>query len=247
MEESFLALATAAQPLTLPAHLVCEEPEQPVLPVDQIRTRLAHAATSPTLRQLTWCEVVRRAQRLGDPWDLVAVGMTVPVLRRMLARLACPAHVERAEVEQEALAAVTSAVSTVDAGTADVARELFAAADRAVNRLVYAARRRIEQETHQAVHLGRLTQSTARTACRAASPEVGSGEAEDEYAVLVRAVSAGAVGVAEAQLIARTRLDGEPMQRLADERGVSVRQLYRHRAAAEQQLASYLRHQMRGQ
>ncbi|MGV4923715.1 hypothetical protein K2224_01225 [Streptomyces sp. BHT-5-2] len=248
LEESFLALATAAQPLTLPTHLVCEEPEQPVLPVDQIRSRLAHAATSPTLRQHTWGEVVRRAQRLGDPWDLVAVGMTVPVLRRMLARLACPTHLERAEVEQEALAAVTSAVSTVDVEAADVARELFATADRAVNRLVYAARRRVEQETgHQAVHLGRLTQSMARTACQAAPQGIDSGEARNEYAVLTRAVSAGAVGVAEAQLIARTRLDGEPMQLLADERGVSVRQLYRHRAAAEQQLAAYLHHQMRDQ
>ncbi|MFJ9618831.1 hypothetical protein [Streptomyces noursei] len=227
---------------------MCEEPEQPVLPIDQIRSRLAHAATSPTLRQHTWCEVVRRAQRLGDPWDLVAVGMTVPMLRRMLSRLACPAHLERAEVEQEALAAVTSAVSTVNAVAADVARELFATADRAVNRLVYAARRRVEKETgHQAVHLGRLTRSAARTACQAVSLGAGSGEASNEYAVLARAVGAGAVGVAEAQLIARTRLDGEPMQLLAEERGVSVRQLYRHRAAAEQQLAAYLHHQVRNQ
>ncbi|WP_286160264.1 pilin [Streptomyces yunnanensis] len=170
-----------------------------MLPVDQVRSRLAHAATSPTLRQLTWCEVVRRAQRLGDPCDLVAVGMTVPVLRRMLARLACPAHVERAEVEQEALAAVTSAVSTVDVDAVVVARELFATADRAVNRLVYAARRRVEQETgHEALHLGRLTRSMARTACQTVSLGAGNGEARDEYAVLARAVSAGAVGVAEA-------------------------------------------------
>ncbi|WP_240167507.1 hypothetical protein [Streptomyces noursei] len=219
-----------------------------MLSIDQVRSRLAHAATSPELRQQTWREVARRARRLGDPWDIVTVGMTVPVLRRMLARLACPAHLERAEVEQEALAAITCALSTVDVDAADVARELFAAADRAANRLVYAARRRVEQETgHQAVHLGRLTRSTAQAACQATSLEVGSGEARNEYAVLARAVSAGAVSVAEAQLIARTRLDGEPMQRLADERGVSVRQLYRHRAAAEQHLAAYLRHQMRDQ
>ncbi|WP_432003358.1 hypothetical protein [Streptomyces sioyaensis] len=250
VEESFLALATAAQPLALPAHLICEEPEQAVLPVDQVRSRLAHAATSAALREQTWREVVCRAQRLGDPWDIVAVGMTVPVLHRMLARLACPAHVERAEVEQEALAAVSTALSTVDVNIADVARELFAAADRAVHRLVYAARRRVERETGQeAVHLGRLARPMAQTGCQAASLSLGrgSGQAKDEYAVLVRAVSAHVVGIAEAQLIARTRLEGEPMQRLADERGVSVRQLYRHRAAAEQHLAAHLRHQMRDQ
>ncbi|MFF4602749.1 hypothetical protein ACFY12_08350 [Streptomyces sp. NPDC001339] len=248
LEESFLALATAAQPLTMPAHLVCEEPEQPVLPIDQIRSRLAHAATSPGLREQTWREVVRRAQRLGDPWDVVAVGMTVPVLRRMLARLACPAHLERAEVEQEALASIAAALSTVDVATADVARELFSAADRAVHRLRYAARRRATRETSQeAAHLGRLAQPRARTMCQAAPLGVGSAEASDEYAVLARAVSAGAVGIAEAQLIARTRLEGEPMQRLADERGMSARQLYRHRTAAEQHLTTYLHHQMREQ
>lgn len=130
LEESFLALAAATVPLTLPVHLVCEQPEQPALPVDQGHTRLAHPATTPVLREQTWREVVRRAQQLGRPWDTVAVAMTVPVLRRMLARLARPAHLERAEVEQEALAAVATAVHTVDVNAADVGRELFSAADR---------------------------------------------------------------------------------------------------------------------
>ncbi|UQA92181.1 hypothetical protein [Streptomyces halobius] len=241
LEESFLALCTAPQPLTLPAYLVCEEPEQQALPVDQVRTRLAHSATSPTLREQTWREVVRRAQQLGEPWDTVAVAMTVPVLRRMLARLACPAHLERAEIEQEALAAVASALPLVDANAVDVARELFAAADRAVHRLVHAARRRTQRETGpQAVHLGRLAQS----GCQATDPGAEGG---DEYTVLARAVRARVVGIDEAQLIARTRLEGEPMQRLAVERGVSARQLYRHRAAAEQHLAAYLHHQQREQ
>ncbi|WP_018089115.1 MULTISPECIES: hypothetical protein [unclassified Streptomyces] len=251
LEESFLALATAPQPLTLPAHLVCEEPEQDVLPVDQVRTRLAHAATCPALREQTWSEVIRRAQRLGEPWDTVAVAMTVPVLRRMLARLAYPAHLERAEVEQEALATVAVALPSVNADAADAARELFAAADRAVHRLAYAARRRAERETGQnAAHLGRLADAahrSDRTGCHTDVPGAEVGEEGDEYAVLVHAVRARVVGTTEAQLIARTRLGGESMQRLASERGVSVRQLYRRRAAAEQQLAVHLRHQLREQ
>ncbi|MFC5247351.1 hypothetical protein [Streptomyces nigrescens] len=251
LEESFLALATAPQPLMLPAHLVCEEPEQDVLPVDQVRTRLAHAATCPALREQTWSEVIRRAQRLGEPWDTVAVAMTVPVLRRMLARLAYPPHLERAEVEQEALAAVAVALPSVNADAADAARELFAAADRAVHRLAYAARRRTERETGQdAAHLGRLAGTAHRTDrafCHVNVPGAKVGEEGDEYAVLVHAVRARVVGIAEAQLIARTRLGGESMQHLASERGVSVRQLYRRRAAAEQQLAVHLRHQLREQ
>ncbi|PGH46831.1 hypothetical protein [Streptomyces sp. Ru87] len=242
LEDSFLALATAPVPLTFPADLVCEDPEQPMLPVDQARTRLAHPATPPALRARTWREVVRRAQRIGEPWDTVAVAMTVPVLRRMLARLARPAHLERAEVEQEALAAVAAALPGVDVDASDVGRELFAAADRAVHRLVYAARRRSERESGTlTAHLGRLARPAAGTHGR----EVEAGEASDEYAVLARAVRIDVVAVAEARLIARTRLEGEPMSRLAVERGVSVRQLYRHRATAEQQLAGHLREQLR--
>ncbi|UZJ33451.1 hypothetical protein [Streptomyces endophytica] len=223
LEESFLALATAPQPLTLPAHLICEEPEEDVLPVDQVRTRLAHAATSTALRERTWGEVIRRAQRLGEPWDTVAVAMTVPVLRRMLARLAYPAHLERAEVEQEALAAVASALPSVDANAVDAARELFAAADRAVHRLAYAARRRAERETGQdAAHLGRLagpSHRADRAGCHVAGHGAEVGEERDEYAVLARAVRARVVDLAEAQLIARTRLGGESMECLAVERG----------------------------
>ncbi|MEU6572577.1 hypothetical protein [Streptomyces sp. NPDC046805] len=234
LEQAFLALAHRAEPLTFPAHLVCDEPDRAAWPIDRIRTHLAHPSTRAELREQTWREVVRRARELGEPWDVVAVAMTVPVLRRMLARLARPAHLERAEVEQEALAAVATALRTVDPGAGRLDRDLFSAADRAVHRLVYAARRRATRETGQvAAHLDRL--------CSTQAPH---GEPVDELTVLARAVQAGVVDVAEARLIARTRLDGERMSRLAVEHGVSLRQLYRHRSAAEQHLAAHLRRQL---
>ncbi|MFI1203421.1 hypothetical protein ACH4VR_28990 [Streptomyces sp. NPDC020883] len=203
LEGSFLALATAVEPLTLPAYLVCEEPEHTVLPVDQIRTRLAHPGTSPVLRERTWREVIRRAQHLGAPWDTVAVAMTIPVLHRMLARLGCPANLERAELEQEALAAVTAALPAVDVHVADAGRELFAAADRAVHRLVYAARRRAQRETGpQMAHLGRLTRTAEQASSAAEFAGVKGGEERNEYAVLARAVRARVLDISEAQLIA---------------------------------------------
>ncbi|MZG20124.1 hypothetical protein GTY44_42760 [Streptomyces sp. SID5914] len=235
LEQAFLALAHSVEPLTFPAHLVCDAPDRAAWPVDRVRTHLAHPSTRPELREQTWCEVVRRARELGEPWDVVAVAMTVPVLRRMLARLARPAHLERAEVEQEALAAVAAALRTVDITTERLDRELFSAADRAVHRLAYTARRRSARETDQAaVRLDHLC----------VVPQADHGEPADELTVLARAVQARVVDVSEARLIARTRLNGESMHRLAAERGVSVRQLYRHRAAAEQHLAAHLRYQL---
>jgi hypothetical protein len=232
LEQAFFALAHAVEPLTFPAYLVCDEPDHAAWPVDRVRTHLAHPSTRAELREQTWREVVRRAHDLGEPWGVVAVAMTVPVLRRMLARSARPAHLERAEVEQEALAAVAAALGTVDPKMPRLDRELFRAADRAVHRLVYAARRNAVRETAQtAVLLDQLLPAS----------QVDHREPVDELTVLACAVQAHAVGVDEARLIARTRLEGEPMSRLAAERGVSVRQLYRHRLAAEQHLAAYLR------
>ncbi len=238
LEQVFLALAHKVEPLTLPAHLVCDDPDRAAWPVDRVRTHLAHPSTRPELREGTWREVVRRARELGEPWDVVAVAMTVPVLRRMLARLARPAHLERAEIEQEALAAVAAALRTMDLTAERLDRELFSAADRAVHRLAYAARRRAIRETGSAtVHLEHLC----------SVPQTEGGEPVDERTVLSRAVRARVVDIAEARLIARTRLDGEPMHRLAVERGVSVRQLYRHRSAAEQHLAAHLQRRLQDQ
>ncbi|MFJ9710819.1 hypothetical protein [Streptomyces sp. NPDC101234] len=238
LEQAFLALAHRVEPLTLPAHLVCDAPDRTAWPVDRVRTHLAHPSTRPELRERTWNEVIRRAHELGEPWDVVAVAMTVPVLRRMLARLARPVHLERAEVEQEALAAVAAALRTLAPGAERLDRELFSAADRAVHRLVYAAHRRANRETVPAALLLDHLCSV---------PQAEHGEPADEFTVLARAVQARVVDVSEARLIARTRLGGEPMDRLAAERGVSVRQLYRHRSTAEQHLATHLRCQLQEQ
>ncbi|GHJ35468.1 hypothetical protein [Streptomyces sp. TS71-3] len=239
LEQAFLSLARRVEPLTLPAHLVCDEPDRAAWPVDRIRTHLAHPSTRAELRERTWREVIRRARDLGEPWDLVAVAMTVPVLRRMLARLARPAHLERAEIEQEALAAIATALHTVNPGTERPDRELFSAADRAVHRLVYAERRRAARETDQgAAHI---------EAPSTASWLHVHDETVDELSVLALAVQAGVVNVTEARLIARTRLDGESMSRLAAERGVSTRQLYRYRTAAEHHLTTHLQRRLKAQ
>lgn len=236
LEQAFLALADGPEPLTFPAHLVCDEPDRAAWPVDRVRVHLAHPATRPELREQTWREVIRRARTLGDPWEVVAVAMSVPVLRRMLVRLARPAHLERAEVEQEALVAVACALSNVDPDGERPDRELFRAADAAVHRLAYAALRDSWREC--------VTPAPWKVEKFCGVQEDACGEVVTEFSVLAKALQAGVLNAAEARLIARTRLRDEPMSRLAAERGVSVRHLYRHRNAAEQHLGAYLRHRL---
>lgn len=56
LELAFLALAQGVEPLTFPAHLVCDDPDGAAWPVDRVRTHLAHPSTRAELREQTWRE-----------------------------------------------------------------------------------------------------------------------------------------------------------------------------------------------
>ena len=232
LDRAFLGLAGGSRPLTLPVpgEAFGGEGAPVLLPVDQVRAALAHPATSPESRALLWREVVSRAQQRGEPWSTVAVGMGVPVLRRILSRLPRRGVVEAVELEQEALAAFVAAVRAGDPEGPDVDRELFAAADRAAHRHVYAARR----EARTALPAERLPSAGAAAA-------VGLPGADSEWEVLAGAVRAGVVTCREAQVIGLSRVEGESMTSLAFRRRMSRRHLYRYRADAEARLAAFLR------
>ena len=233
LDRAFLSLAVGSCPLTLPlpAGMHGSEGDFGRLPVDQARAALAHPATTQEARTQVWRGVVSRAQADGEPWSTVAVGMAVPVLRRILSRPARGGVVEAVELEQEVLAAFVAALGAADPDGPPVDRELFAAADRAAHRHVYAA--------HRHARIAAVRRGADLSAWPAA-PEalVGAG---DEYEVLARAVQAGVVTCREAQVIGRSRLEGESMTTLAFERRMSRRHLYRYRADAESRLAAFLK------
>ncbi|MEU2721585.1 hypothetical protein [Streptomyces smyrnaeus] len=238
LDEAFLALgAAAARPLTLPVFSEDGRPEGD-WPVDRVRARLAHPGTASGQRAAIWCEVARRAQRLPEPWPLVAVGMTIPVLYRMLRRQQLPQRLERADLEQTALTAVATALPLLSGDRPEPHRALFNAADREIHRLIYTARKQERHECPAAISPDTPAPAWPDAGDRSAP---GRREERDEYAVLAAAVQAGVLKVQEAQLIALTRLRKKSVKDLAAQRGLAWRTLYRHRAAAESHLAAYLR------
>ncbi|MEU7317225.1 hypothetical protein [Streptomyces sp. NPDC007083] len=238
LDEVFLALgAAAARPLTMPVLLEDGQTESD-WPVDRVRAWLAHPGTAARQRALIWYEVVRRAQKLGEPWPLVAVGMTIPVLRRMLRRQQLPQRLERADLEQTALTAVATTLPSLTDDHPEPHRALFNAADRDVHRLIYTARK--QERCEWPVPIRPDTPAPEEPDAEDCGTPDG-GEERDEYAVLAAAVQAGVLKVQEAQLIALTRLGKKSVKDLAAQRGLAWRTLYRHRAAAESHLAAYLR------
>jgi hypothetical protein len=234
LDRAFLELARTGR-VGLPCELVTGEQDDVgvVVPVDEVRAALGHPAAEPQARVRVWREVVVRAQQRREPWGLVAAGLAVPVLRRVLARFPRASAVEAVEVEQEAMAAFVTAVHAADTEDEGLRRELVAAAGRAAHRHHYAACRRARLTAPRAHHDAPDSQPEMPVAASVERPG-------NEYQVLLRAVRAGVVTCREAQVIARSRLGTESLTTLAVEHGISRRHFYRYRAEAEARLATFL-------
>ncbi|MET9296877.1 hypothetical protein [Streptomyces sp. NPDC003077] len=231
LDATFLSLARGIKPVTVPATLFTDHPTNRLLPVDQVRARLAHPSCTPETRARVWSWVAVRARREGAPWTTVACGFAVPALRRALARLPRLPQLDAAEVEQEALTALMAELAGTDPADPQLARQLIRAADRAAHRQLRQTRAR---------HVGRGGGEVVTDLPPLAPAPAGSDR--DEYTVLWQAVGDQIVTPEDADLIARTRLDLTPVDEIAAERGVSRRTVFRQRAAAEQSLGQALRH-----
>lgn len=229
VDAALLGLAAGPRPLALPAVLLSESEPGAAWPVDRVRARMAHPSTPTAARARVWAEVVRRRLAYGEPWGTVGVGLTLPALRRALARLPRPQELESCELEQEVLAAVAEelAVLTPDDPPEEIGLALVRAGDRAAHRLVYATLRE------------RRLRARALEEQRVPLTLPG-GSHTQVYAVLERAAAAQIITAAEAELIAATRLDGQRARQCAQSAGISTRTLFRNRSAAEQRLTKAL-------
>ncbi|MEN8652388.1 hypothetical protein ABCR94_17730 [Streptomyces sp. 21So2-11] len=230
LDAALLQLAAESRPLSLPSELMSESEPGVFWPVDLVRARMAHPSTPSVVRDRVWWEIVRRRLMFGEPWGTVGVAMALPSLRRALARLPRLAEMEHGELEQEVLAAVTEELVALDPyeKPVQVGLRLVRAGDRAAHRVVYAALRE-----------RRLRPQPLDEGSVVPQPWAGGSQAQ-VYAVLERAVGAGVLSSAEAELIAGTRLDGLSAQAVASAAGISVRAMFRRRAAAEHRLAKGL-------
>ncbi|RFU88287.1 hypothetical protein DY218_02465 [Streptomyces triticagri] len=200
------------------------------MPVDLVRARMAHPSTPEAARARVWDEVIRRRRLHGEPWGTVGVALTLPMLRRSLARLPRLAELESSELEQEVLAAVMDQFEAVseDGAPQEVGLQLVRAGDRAAHRVLYAVQR------------DRRMRTTASLEDCANEMPVTRSSSSEVYDVLDRAVQAGVITALEAELIAVTRLDGESAKSCAQQVGTSVRSVFRNRSAAEQRLSAAL-------
>jgi hypothetical protein len=198
-----------------------------VIPVTELRAMLLHPACDHMRRQQAWIAVVNKARGKGGAWMIAAVGLVMPGLKRVAARIPADLPCERAEVEQEMLAAVLEELARMEMGRGSIPARLCAAADRAMHRIVY----RVFAEAGRNAPLN-----------HAVPPPRPFGHPDF---VLRQAVTDGVISESDAELIGRTRLEGIHPARLAVEYGITLRQVFRRRARAEEHLATALHEKKR--
>ena len=223
VDAAFRLLTTGPRPLALnPGRLAAGLPRRPV-PLGELRAMLLHPATSSAARNQVWAELVRRARTRGPQWMIGLAGVAMPGLRRAAATWAPRYRGDRQDLHAEVLAGFLAAVRGLDLDDLEsipLASRLCWAAYRAGRALACA-------DAAWATRRRDLDGSAARPVMPWGHPDF----------VLAAAVRQQVITAAEAELIGRSRLEGEPLAQIARQLAVSHQALCHRRRRAEARLA----------
>lgn len=172
------------------------------------------------MKDAMWAELTRLCQERGGDWHLTAIWMMLPALRKAVWRRQ-RTGMELTETEAEAVAGFIEAISAADPQRARLGSHLW-------------------WQTYR--HLAKVA-ARERTAIPVADTEMIQSRQEDPMRpkdLLADAVHEGVLTVPEADLISRTRLEGERLGAVAQQLGLRYHACRQRRARAEGRLASYV-------
>ncbi|GAA1082793.1 hypothetical protein [Kitasatospora arboriphila] len=235
LEAELMRLVERPRPLTLVVgDLAAGLPEHP-MDMAELRALLLHPSVGYQARGLVWVRLVKMtgwSGRRGEEWRTAVCAMALPGLWRTAARLRRTApDVSQHDVQQALLAGFWEALVDLR-GRVDGVEEpgripasLCWAADRAARRLEDVER------SHRALRAGLGECPDGEQGPTPVHP--------DE--LLDRAVERGLLTRAQAELIARTRLERVPVRVLAEQEGVTAEALGMRRHRAEVRLVRAVR------
>lgn len=220
---AFRLLVTGPAPLVVDGGEIHPELPARLIPLDELRELLLDGHTSNSARNAALGELVRRAQEERGAWVIGLAGVLLPGLRRVAGRLARDFPGETADIDAEVLGGFLEALNGLEPSGEHLASRLLWPAYRHARRL-----RMVEVE------------QTLRRIPETAAAHVPARPWGHPDFVLARAVKAGAITAAEAELIAATRLEGVDLVSfaLAEECSIDVIRHRRHRA--ERRLVKFL-------
>lgn len=193
------------------------------VPLDEVRDRLLARDCPQVVRDAVWTHLVLMARTKRGAWTVGCVGVALPALVRVAAKLSARFAADPADIHAEVLAGFLQAVATIDLRR-----------PRIMLRLRWAA--------YRAGHAALTEALNAPTPCgdgfRSAEPPPPFGHPD---LVLARAAADEVITAAEANLIGDTRLDKVPLRAYASDHQVSYEACKKARQRAERRLVAYLR------
>ncbi|GAA0490993.1 hypothetical protein Ade02nite_23210 [Paractinoplanes deccanensis] len=175
----------------------------------ELASILMHPSCGHVTSDRVWRLLIERARNDGPAWVVGAVGVALPGLRQAAYRLR---HYS-GDVQAELLTSFVAALPAVNSSGARVVQRLLSATFTAARAELRASEPRRESD-----HL-----DTTALWPRAGHPDL----------VLARAVAAGVITAADAELIGATRLAGTSVAEYAESLGKQVKAIYKARDRAE--------------
>lgn len=211
---SFRLLTTGPQPLSVDGAAFGGGLPARRIALSELASILMHPSCGHATSDRVWRLLIEQA-RTGNPaWTVGAVGVALPGLRRAAYRL----RGFSGDVQAELLTAFVAALGSLPLAGSRVVQRLLSA--------TFAAAR-AALRTHEQPRTGPVGQ-----------PGTAAGHPD---LALARAVTAGVITAAEAELIGATRLEGVPVAGYAQHLGKTQKAVYKARDRAEARLVAALR------
>jgi hypothetical protein len=220
--DAFTWLVTGPEPLSLNGRLFPGLPDRSIA-LDEVRDRLLAKRCPQATRDAVWAHLVLRARTDGATWTVAAVGVALPALTAVAAKLSKRFAGDRADIHAEVLHGFLTHLSTIDLSRPKI-----------MLRLRWAAYR----SGHRALTEALSGPTPVAPGFRSSPPNTPWGHPD---LVLARAVADGVLTPTEADVIGATRLEDVPIEDWAATRHVGYWAAYKTRKRAEARLIDYLR------
>lgn len=219
VEKAFELLACEPAPLVFDARPIPGLPDT-AMPLDELRRLLLHGRYDSDVTDEVWRQLALHTRQRGPAWVVGAIGVALPALTRLAARISRGYARHADDVDSEVLAGFLHALRTADLGPPRLWLRLCWAAWRAGVAVVKA---------DDGEELPLDLPSGSR------SPRMPYGHPD---LLLGRAAAAGLITADAAELISATRFGDALIEHLAAEVGVTASVLRMRRRRAERVVAA---------
>jgi hypothetical protein len=221
LEKTFDLLVAEPGPLTFDGADVVGLPSRQI-PLDELKDMLLHPSTGYEVRDAVINALVAESQSAGGSATVGLAGVLLPGLRRASWPMVNAFPEKAADIEAEMLVSFLEAVARCEPGRARLAARLTWLAHNGASRL-------LRNEVAERTGPGNDPDSSA--------PQRPWGHPD---LVLARAVRAGVICAADAELIGATRIGDIDLDDLARDLGLTYEALKKRRLRAESLLTAWL-------